>query len=316
MLACNNYIKTIFPDECVSESLATINSNFNALQSVTCELEQRFQKNKEVRTFFYYGPNANVDATSGMADNSTSRPSNETIQAFANSPELLNLPAISVNGDTAYVIYQKTGFKNSLSLNIPSDYKWSTPTTNTIITPNKTNNLTYNVWYNVSDYFSAIASSNGAVAGNRLGTINLEFRTPSGLSSKYSYTATGTGDDTYVEWNQADVILSEGYPFPKTARSTIPRPYKELPGVQFKFTRAGNPIEWFLTGTTKASTVVNGGNVTSDVVNEFSPVLIIWKLTCKDNLYNVDVGFPKFTRASTNNTNFTNWDNPASWARY
>lgn len=315
MSACTDYIKTIYPDECVGDSLSTINSNFSALQVVTCELEQRFDKNKQVRTFFYYGPNAAADATSGMADNSTSRPSDLTIQAFVNSPEQLNLPLISKDGDTAYVIYQKTGFINNLSLNIPSNFNWNKNATNNIITPGATSNISYNTWYNVNDYLYAAGYCNGAVAGNRLGTITLTFRAPSGLTSTYSYRATGTGDDTYVEWNQDNIILSEGYPIAKTARSSTPRPYKDLPGVQFMFTRSGNPIQWFATATTKLITTVNSGDVTRDVINQFSPVLIIWKLTYNENFYTVDVGFPKFTRALTNNS-LTNWNNPTAWSQY
>jgi hypothetical protein len=320
MSACTDYIKTIYPDECVGDSLSTINSNFSALQVVTCELEQRFDKNKQVRTFFYYGPNAGVDVTSGMADNSTSRPSDLTIQSFVNSPEQLNLPLISRDGDTAYVVYQKTGFKNNLSPNIPSDFRWGKAVTENIITPGTNINISYDTWYNVSEYYSAIGYCNGGLTGNRLGTVTLTFRTPSGLTSSYSYRATGVrrtgGDDTYVEWNQDNVILSEGYPIQKTAKSITSRPYKDQPGTQFRFTRSGKPFQWFATGTSKQTTTVKGGDVASDIINEFSPVLIIWKLTYNGEFYTVDVGFPKFTRASTSNSNFTNWNNPTAWSQY
>lgn len=125
---CDNYISDITPDECLNTSLSKINNNFLNLQEVVCDLKQRVDLIQTIRTFFYYGPNSETDAGSGMDDNATSRPSNTTIYAFVNSPTQLNLPAISSPGDVAYVIFQKTGFLNNKLANITTDYTFTSTT--------------------------------------------------------------------------------------------------------------------------------------------------------------------------------------------
>jgi hypothetical protein len=57
------------------------------------------------------------------------------------------------------------------------------------------------------------------------------------------------------------------------------------------------------------STAVN------DTYNFYTPVFVIYRLTFKDNdLYVMDSGFPKYTRAATSST--TNWNNPSEWSTY
>lgn len=121
---CDNYIRNIEPAECLNTSLSKINNNFLDLEEVVCGLKQRMDKVKPIRTFFYYGPNAETNASSNMADNQVSRPSDLTIRAFVNSPTQLNLTAISRKGDVAYVIYQKTGFLNNQLANISTNYEF------------------------------------------------------------------------------------------------------------------------------------------------------------------------------------------------
>ncbi len=115
-------VDSIEDNECLGDSLLKINNNFLNIQQALKSLNTRFDAKVEVRTFFYYGPNAMSSSSSGMADNQTSRPSDITIQAFVNSPSQLNLPAISKPNDIAYVIYQKTGHLNSVNINVPSDF--------------------------------------------------------------------------------------------------------------------------------------------------------------------------------------------------
>lgn len=129
MALCDNIITTIESSECLTDSLAKINSNFTNLQTTYEVLYDRINKLVQVRTFFYYGPNAFFDASSGMANNEAAIPSPETITAFVNSPTQLNLPSISYLNDVAYVVYQKTGFQYSLSATNPSisaNYVWDT----------------------------------------------------------------------------------------------------------------------------------------------------------------------------------------------
>ena len=110
MAECPVNIDLISSDEYIGNSLTKINNNFSTLLTDACNVEQRVDNRVNIRTFFYYGPNSASDATSGMDDNSASRPSDATIENFVNDPSQLDLPTISEPGDIAYVIYQKTGW--------------------------------------------------------------------------------------------------------------------------------------------------------------------------------------------------------------
>ena len=111
--ACSFSPENISEDECVSSSLSKINRNFQKLEETVQTLEDRISVNR-VRTFFYYGPNSATNASSGMQDNTASRPSSLTIQSYVNDLTQLALPRISKTGDIAYVIYQKTGYFSTL----------------------------------------------------------------------------------------------------------------------------------------------------------------------------------------------------------
>ena len=113
MSACIPFIQTIYPTECLSDSLIKLNTNFANLQTKICNIKEALDSGVEVRTFWYYGPNAENDASSDMQTGILSRPSNETIKAFVNSRAQLNLPSISDVNDIVYVIFQKTGFQNN-----------------------------------------------------------------------------------------------------------------------------------------------------------------------------------------------------------
>lgn len=132
---CLPYLQTISESECVGESLQKINLNFQNLETVTCNLKEKIEAMKTVRTFFYYGVNARTNVQQEFG--SVSRPSNSVIYNFLNNTDSLNLPSISYPGDIAYVIYQKTGFLNNQLFNITTDYSFST--TNSFInnTPNR-----------------------------------------------------------------------------------------------------------------------------------------------------------------------------------
>ncbi len=109
----DNTITLIEETECLFDSLNTINTNFKNISDVICDLKNRVDAIKMIRTFFYYGANAQTSAQSDMDTNEISRPSNTRIENFINLPEQLNLPNISELNDIAYVIYQKTGYLNN-----------------------------------------------------------------------------------------------------------------------------------------------------------------------------------------------------------
>jgi len=116
MATCARYTENILNSENIGDSLIKINNNFINLQTALCNLQKKIDDTVNVRTFFYYGPNSATagevpaDPTSGMQNNTASRPSDSTILSFVNSSSQLNAPAISKLNDVVYVIYQKTGY--------------------------------------------------------------------------------------------------------------------------------------------------------------------------------------------------------------
>lgn len=141
MATCPVYTSVIRPSENIGDSLIKINNNFYNLREELCSIKAKLDGTIQVRTFFYYGPNAANDPVSGMNDNTSSRPSNSTIENFVNDSSQLNVPDISKVNDQVYVIYQKTGFyQNNItrttSGSVPvrvvswfaADFPWSTDT--------------------------------------------------------------------------------------------------------------------------------------------------------------------------------------------
>jgi hypothetical protein len=330
MAKCSDtIIQNIATTDCLRNSLAKINNNFSELDEIVCTLRQRVDTNRQIRTFFYYGPNAEVAPGSGMDPYRLTRPSNLTIEAFVNSPTQLNLPSFSRPGDIAYVVYQKTGFQGSLptqssGFNTETGsaeiYSIGTPTT-----------LLFNKWYNTDNYHSVVASTDGE-APDRLGTITLKFQdtatfnqTESNTFQKqYQHTASGSlggGQDTFMEWNPDSVIWSESSPIVKTIKGRAPRPYKNVKGSQFIFLNSGNFISSSLTGFYKKTALTPGvspATVTSDIVVKIEPVFIIWRLNYIETQYITELGFPKFNKGSTstNGAANINWNQPQNWTTY
>lgn len=117
MSDCPVKIDLIYDDENIGDSLAKVNQNFTKILSGACLIEQQLESIVNTRTFFYYGPNAPTESEAtwaGQPADSTSRPSDTTIQNFVNNE--LNIPAISEVGDIAYVVYQKTGWLTQTQL--------------------------------------------------------------------------------------------------------------------------------------------------------------------------------------------------------
>ena len=59
------------------------------------------------------------------------------------------------------------------------------------------------------------------------------------------------------------------------------------------------------------STTVSWSTTTPDILNTFSPVFFIWRLTYNGSQYTVDSSFPKFFQSTTLSTN--DWSNPRNW---
>jgi hypothetical protein len=117
MSKCAN-IQFISQNEYIGDSLPKINTNFQLLTGVACNLQNLLDERVNIRTFFYYGPNTpigtveefNINDSNFEQQNVEARPSYATIQRFINTE--INLPTISENGDIAWVIYQRTGWRN------------------------------------------------------------------------------------------------------------------------------------------------------------------------------------------------------------
>lgn len=112
MADCIINTNIIYGDENIGDSLEKINTNFQNLKQGACIIESELDDLVNIRTFFYYGPNAPTESEAGSweQDNQLNRPSDTTIENFVNGTGQLNLPSISRIGDMAYVIYQKTGW--------------------------------------------------------------------------------------------------------------------------------------------------------------------------------------------------------------
>jgi hypothetical protein len=103
-------MQLIYGEENIGDSLNKINNNFTLIKEAACGLEQQIDNKVNVRTFFYYGPNAATNPDSGMNSGNLTTPSTTTIQNFVNGVSGLNLPSYSEEGDIVYVVYQKTGW--------------------------------------------------------------------------------------------------------------------------------------------------------------------------------------------------------------
>ena len=111
MSDCTN-IQFISADEFIGDSLPKINTNFSLLSAAACNLKLQIDARVNVRTFFYYGPNAPTDSEAGTIDENTNLayPSTTTITRFVTGANGLNLLPVSEVGDIVWVIYQKTGW--------------------------------------------------------------------------------------------------------------------------------------------------------------------------------------------------------------
>lgn len=115
-MSCSpNLIRNIRPTENIGSSLITLNNNFWSIGTTLCNLKERLENQIRIRTFFYYGPNAGTDPMSGMDNDKTTRPTNQTIENFVNGHQNLNLAQNSKLNDQVYIVYQKTGYQRSFT---------------------------------------------------------------------------------------------------------------------------------------------------------------------------------------------------------
>jgi hypothetical protein len=105
-------VQLISDSEYIGDSLNKINTNFGLLSATACQLQQQYNSYRNIRTFFYYGPNAPTDSSEGTYNENTNLayPSTSTITRFVTGSDGLDLLPSSKTGDVAWVVYQKTGW--------------------------------------------------------------------------------------------------------------------------------------------------------------------------------------------------------------
>jgi microcystin-dependent protein len=226
--------------QCLSISLSTINTNFDNLDTTLCTTSSTFVGLNQTPVAGIKGDDALgipgiITAYAGISI----IPSNWT---FCDGRELdkVSFPELySVIGDRYGTASISTSFKVPNIQNSVNNIK--------LVGPGAAGTVAYDTWYNVDDYYSAIASADGSPG--LLGTITLTFSTTTSQTSAYTYTASGGGDDTYLEWNQTNVIASAGYPIRKTPQTVYSRPFQQTAGTVFRFTRSGSPNQWYISST-------------------------------------------------------------------
>jgi hypothetical protein len=148
---------------------------------------------------------------------------------------------------------------------IIGDYGLATNTTTSTIKPavvvaGKCFPIKFNTWYNVDDYFSAIAYSHGRnhkrKALRKFGTLTVSFSSRTGIQ-KFSHKAGQNGGcDTYLSWDQNNVIASEKNPIDNSITNIWTRPFidvpaGEIPFVKFKFTRDNRALTYYACASDK-----------------------------------------------------------------
>jgi hypothetical protein len=103
--------------------------------------------------------------------------------------------------------------------------------------------ILFNQWYSRDVYGYALASCNGST--NRFGTLSVIFEKSPTESLTYTWAASNNNaDDTYLEWDDDNIIGSNGYPSPKTTAKTWPMPYKNVKNVRFMFTKDNRALSY------------------------------------------------------------------------
>lgn len=323
-----NNIRIIPETECLSESINTINTNFETLSSITCQLKERVESIRMSRTFLY-----NADNFVLFSEGSTLLPSDFTISTFVNSPFELDLGAISYPGDTAYVVYQTTRYRVTPATTTLSQIDLSPRATNFLPSssqiilrtaaqrsPAFKPKITAFNFYKVNQtgrrlntpdirpstikndknsqlrafYLVEWEVKNSGRANMAAGNYSFEFSLPPGGSLNFSNRMSKWLRDNIGRDNVriAGIITRSGQ------SSIIPRRVQE------------DAIDPFLPPE-------------ADTDLEFIPVMYVWKLTYEDRPgrglnYYINNGWPKIHRAQTpvEDNNNINWNRPDLWTTY
>ena len=129
-----------------------------------------------------------------------------------------------------------------------------------VVTAGKCFPIKFNTWYNVVDYYSVISYAHGRnhkrKALRKFGTLTVSFSSHNGVQ-KFSHKAGQNGGcDTYLEWNQSNVIASEYNPIVKTITNIWTAPFSklsdsEISKMKFKFTRDNRALTYYVCGSDK-----------------------------------------------------------------
>jgi hypothetical protein len=328
MSACTNYIEPISNDECLSSSIKTLNNNFTALSEVVCGLFQRLEKNKQVRTFFYYGPNTN-----SFANNDTG-----SLKVATTKVDILQ-------GKASYF-----GDGKSFPAGL---YRM------------QYNTGAYTIWSDINDRWNSFGLFTLYPAAILIGEGNW-FPTPEvAIDRGQNYYGAGVpyyldfyhpggqmymifNDDPYQDNRESD----RGAPVFDLYSSDISiNVLPEITKLQGSYASrpSDNFIQAFINNENQMNlpSISNLGDIAyviyqktgyynnkatgvdpsykfqyteTDILSYTVPSFFIWRLTyqTQEEGYVVDSDFPKFSRALTNSlgTKTPNWDQPQNWTEY
>ena len=328
MSACTDYIQTIDSEECVTQSLETINNNFNAIANVVGGLKQRFDKNIQIRTFFYYGPNSDlapnsdigsklvgtavIDVLKGKASYFDSKkyyaPGFYRMQFKSGAYTIWKTPSNRWYGAGLVTVFPA---KEVIGVNTlyptpeaaqsagQNYYSSGQPYYKDFYHPGGT---IYGIFYD-KPYKDNSVSAYGAPVWN-LYTSAANINAAPGSSTQSGITSTRPSDLTiqaFVNSNEQLNLTAISKP------GDIAYIVYQKTGYYNSLGQGYDPAYQF-------------GQTTQDIVTYFSPSFFIWRLTYQsaDIGYTVDSGFPKFNRAQTSATGATstNWNKPQNWSTY
>jgi len=321
---CNPNSIVIIPEtQCLSESINTINSNFETLSSMTCQLKERVENIRMSRTFFYYGPNSEyVPDPSPFIGGAV--PTDFTISTFVNSPDELDLGIISYPEDTVYVIYQTTFYQTAT---ITSGFR--VPRIQPRLTPFSKKGVkipTIRTEYSKP----RIIAFNYTTLDNRTGRLRktpdirpINIVNPKSLGTKVRYTVEwqvnnaktsnmNTGSYRFVFTTSPGETANFKNILRRWLSNNIGKTNVNIAGI---ITQQGTSS---ITSAQNPPTGIRGVNIAN---MEISPIFYIWKLTFENRPerglnYYINNGWPKIHQAQTSGVDNINWNRPELWLPY
>lgn len=348
MSACVTNIRIINETECLSESLNTINTNFETLSSITCELKERVESIRMSRTFYYYGPNSDIIS---YTEENNQLPSDFTISTFVNSPNELDLHSISYPGDIVYIVYQRTGvtlLRNNVKVPFDASGTFTTAPISTDVGINRRRFLPASTFLlneivqnqtttnpNRSQFTYKRINETGRV-------LDLPIYTPRTILNTTAYKGLYTAAWEVTDARTANMpVGTYTFSFGLNSQESISFQNRMQTWLISNIGHHDVNItgDIIVSGESSYRTIrrairrgrttvivpeapdTNLQTVVPDLEQEITPVFYIWKLTYEDRPgrglnYYINNGWPKIHRAQTPELAGANWNQPQNWTTY